>query len=101
MGVAVVVVGQPGQSAVKALAAIGPAAVEPTIIALGHEEAVIRARAAEALGQLKDRRALSGLIAGLTDENESVRREAVVALERITGEKHGEDATQWEDLVPR
>lgn len=95
------VVGQPGKSAVRALIKIGEAAVEPTIVGLKNDKPLVRERAAEALGELKDKRALAPLVDGLSDTDQSVRAAIVKALEAITGEKHGEDAAEWRTVLQK
>lgn len=60
----------------------GSTTVEP-LTALKDDNARVRTRAAEALGQIKDTRAIEPLIAALKDENADVRREAAEALGRM------------------
>jgi hypothetical protein len=74
--------------AVEVLATLGQPAIASMIIALKDSNAVIRARAAIALGKLGDARAISPLISALkdnTDENTWVRLRAAWALGQIKG----------------
>jgi len=72
------------QSCVEALAQIGEASVEPLIGALRDPAAEIRQRAAEALGQIGDRRALDGLVAVVqADPEYGVRTVAATALGQL------------------
>ena len=65
----------------KALVKIGKPAVEPLIVALTDEDVGVRVMAAEALGQIRDLRAVEPLIDVLRNEkNECVRKEAARAL---------------------
>jgi HEAT repeat protein len=67
----------------KALVEIGEPAVEPLIIALNDEKIIARCRAAKALGEIGDPRAVDPLISNLNVENDNVRHTAVVALGMI------------------
>jgi HEAT repeat protein len=49
----------------------------------------------EALGKLKDRRAVAELIPFLQDGDAQVRGRAAAALSAITGQSFGEDAERW------
>jgi len=61
--------------AVEALRRIGEPAVGPLIESLKDRDEDIRGGAANALGEIGDRRAVEPLIQALKDENENVRRE--------------------------
>lgn len=71
--------------AARALAAIGPAAVETLAGGLGHADAQVRASAARALGEIGEgaRPAVPALIKCLKDEDLNVRSGAIASLERI------------------
>ena len=70
--------------AVGALEAIGKKAVEPLIAALKDKDRKFRRYVAEALGKIKDPRAVEPLIATLRRDKDSlVRRDAARALGRI------------------
>jgi len=71
----------------------------PLISALKDEDGDVREAAAEALGELKDPRAVEPLISVLKDEDGSVRWWAVKALNKITGEDFGEDEAKWRDWL--
>jgi HEAT repeat protein len=63
-----------------ALVSLGPAAVEPLLALLKHDDAAARALAAIGLGELGDQRAVEPLIAALDDEEQVVRTAATAAL---------------------
>jgi HEAT repeat protein len=68
-------------AAIEALVKIGPAAVEPLINALRNTSPFLRSAAAEALGGIKDPRAVEPLIRSvLSDSYEYARAEAAWAL---------------------
>jgi HEAT repeat protein len=69
--------------AIRALEKAGPSAVEPLIAALQYMISIVRAGAAEALGEIKNTRAVEPLIAALQDENSDVRSWAAKALGEI------------------
>lgn len=69
-----------GYGAMKALIAIGPAAVPPLIVTLEDEDSTVRWMSAKALGLIGDESAVVHLIAALKDTGYSVRREAATAL---------------------
>jgi HEAT repeat protein len=71
------------QGAVEALVQIGEPAVEPLIAVLQGDDWMARRRAAWALGQIGDTRAMKPLIEALQDQTRFVRQEAAEALERI------------------
>ena len=55
----------------------------------------VRRSAAEALGEVGDKRAVEPLIEALQDKDRRVRNAAVWALEEITGEDFGTDYRKW------
>lgn len=67
----------------SALVKIGPPSVEPLISVLNDESWCIRSTAVDALGRLKDTRAIHPLISAMKDENLTVRREAADAINKI------------------
>lgn len=67
----------------KALAEIGKPAVEMLIKALNNQNWHIRWQAAETLGEIGDSIAVEPLIMTLTDENNGVRSNAMIALVKI------------------
>jgi len=82
------------QEAKFALAKIGYPAVKPLIKALlADENPVVRWRAAEALGDIEDRRAIKPLIRALYDEDSAVQWRAIEALVEI-GEPAMKSLTQ-------
>jgi hypothetical protein len=68
------------QNAVDALVAIGPPAVDPLIAALKDADRNVRRLAAEALGRIKDPRAVVPLEGTQRDPDPSVRWNAIVAI---------------------
>lgn len=83
----------PGEEAAIALAAMGQAAVEPLVAALGHANASVRRNAAWAIGEVSGgttaRReiAVQPLRSALQDSDEWVRMAAVRALGEIQDER--------------
>jgi HEAT repeat protein len=69
--------------AVGALKKIGSPAIEPLIQLLNNENDVLRRRAVQTLGLIKDVRAIEPLIQSLMDDDAGVRICAVGALENI------------------
>jgi HEAT repeat protein len=67
----------------------GPREVEPLIEVLDDTNAGVRAQAARALGEIGDRRAVSGLLAAMGDRFAEVRNAAAAAL-AVLGEPLGE-----------
>jgi HEAT repeat protein len=70
----------------EALAAVGEPAVEPLIALLKDDNPLARSFAAQGLGRLRDKRAMSGLKAALDDRDPRVREsaaEAIRAIQRI------------------
>ncbi len=64
----------------EALQSIGPAAVPDLITALSNKNIVVRRKAVQTLGMIKDRRAIEPLIVILEDKDVTVRYWAVWAL---------------------
>ncbi|AKB78972.1 putative lyase [Methanosarcina horonobensis HB-1 = JCM 15518] len=69
------------------LGLMGEPAVEPLIGVLGDNDPKVRARAAEALGRIGDKRAIGPLTETLNDEDERVRLFAKMGLEKIEAQK--------------
>jgi len=67
----------------------GPWTAAPLIERLQDEDPATRARAAVEAGEQGDRRAVPYLIDRLTDRERAVRMFAILALEKITGERRG------------
>ena len=74
-------------SAAEALIRIGEPAVEPLIEALKDEDEDARSFAADALGEIGDRRAVDALVKILKDGSAEVRESAACALGKIGDEK--------------
>ncbi|MBI3303281.1 MAG: HEAT repeat domain-containing protein [Deltaproteobacteria bacterium] len=70
-------------AAMDALVRIGPAAVGSLVAALRDRDENVRGRAAQALGRLRDTRAVDPLMAALKDKDWFVREAAAEALGRI------------------
>lgn len=81
-------------SAVNALMGMKYAALPSLIRALEHKEADVRDRAVDVLSRLCDEEATNALEKALKDCNVIVRRSAAKALERITGRKELQEATE-------
>jgi HEAT repeat protein len=73
----------PGQEAASALVAIGSRAFQPVLSALGSTIWIARRNAAWALGAFNDQRAVSALIAALSDREAGVREQVAWALGAI------------------
>jgi HEAT repeat protein len=71
------------KEAIKALTIIGQPAVEPLIKSLRDKNSIVRKNAAEALGELGDKRASDSLITALEDDDGTVRQYAAEALGKI------------------
>ncbi len=71
------------KSVIRALTNIGPAAVEPLMVALKHPYGGTRKHAAVILGAIKDARAVPALIAALSDREHENRKNVVNALAAI------------------
>jgi len=67
-------------AAAAALASIGPPAVGSLTAALADEDWVVRYRAAEALGKIRDARSVTALIRALADGRDHVRYMAAKGL---------------------
>lgn len=68
-----------------ALGRLGPTAVEGLIKALGSEHVEVRRRAAEALGEIGDPRAIPALTEAASDEDMSTHFSAMNALKKVGG----------------
>jgi HEAT repeat protein len=79
------------------LAAAGPKAVDPLLGMLKDADWQARWVAVQALGRLRDRRAIAPLIEALADPHFYVRKDAGEALEEIAGRRYGADAAQWRE----
>lgn len=75
------------QEASKALAAIGEAALLPLIEGLQDTNSIVCSGVIDALGQLRDPRAVDPLVSMLQDEDRQVRADAAEALGSI-GDQH-------------
>ncbi|MHB9023159.1 MAG: HEAT repeat domain-containing protein [Armatimonadota bacterium] len=86
------------QEAAWALGEIGDGqAVEPLLALLGTGTLQERTAAAEALGKLKDRRAVPALIIELDCLGNPARQTVLAALKAITGQHIGDDPAAWRD----
>ena len=81
--------------AAEALREIGEPAVEPLIQALADKNEDIRAGAAEALGNIRDKRAVEPLIQALADKKEHVRSAAARALGEMKWEPKNDALKAW------
>ena len=61
----------------------------------------VRKNAAEALGKIKDPRAVEPLITTLKDKDSEVRWHAAEALEKITKEHFGREVAKWEEWLKK
>jgi len=66
---------------------VGESNVEVIVKSLNDPSAEVRAQSAEALGRLRDNRAVEPLLATLNDKDERVREKAVVALGSFSDER--------------
>jgi len=73
--------------------------IEGIIATLEDKDGNVRSRAAYALRELKDSRAVELLIYALKDEDWYVRSAAAQALEKITGKNFGLDEAKWRDWL--
>jgi HEAT repeat protein len=73
----------PDREALTALVNIGKPAVQPLIAVVKDKNITVRKNAVEALGEIKDTRALDILIVSMKDENPDIRRNAAEALGKI------------------
>lgn len=79
------------------------AAIDPLLAAMrepegtrpGEDESKVRAQAALALSQYRERRVVQGLIGGLADTSLSVNRNSLAALRTLTGQDLGYDQRRW------
>src|SRR2546422_597903 len=71
------------EAARQAVVQVGADAVPALLEALRDDDWAVREQAAEALGSLKDERAIEPLIAALKDQDGAVRQAAVLALEKL------------------
>ena len=71
------------REAIKVLIIIGQPAVEPLIKALRDKNKIVRKNAAEALGEIGDKRASEPLVTALEDDDGTVRQYAAEALGKI------------------
>lgn len=93
-------------AAAYALGSIGDEeALDGLMEALTDGEWGVRWAAARGIGRISEgrmnRRAVSHLIDALLDENEPVRKEALSALKRITGQDFGTDHKRWSEWLRR
>jgi hypothetical protein len=83
----------------KAFVRIGEPAVDPLIFALNHKSWIVWDSTAEALGEIRDKRAVEPLIKALKDENWAVRVSVAKALYYIGDKRAIEPVVQsLEDL---
>ncbi|RMB62180.1 HEAT repeat domain-containing protein [Tessaracoccus antarcticus] len=75
-----------GDAVVAALEEVGPSAVAPLVARLGDPAALVRSRAAEALGLVGVADAAEHLAPLVHDDDPSVRFEAIVALGQLAGD---------------
>lgn len=73
----------PDREALTALVNIGKPAVQPLIAAVKDKDITVRKNAIEALGEIKDVRAVDTLIISLKDEDHDIRKNAAEALGKI------------------
>jgi len=89
-------------NAAYALGAIGdPSATDALIKALAHKETWVRMRSVTALRRINAKKALPALVDRVKDSNDLVRKDAVKALQQMTGKKIGEDYFKWKAAVVR
>lgn len=75
-----------------------PDAIDPLIAAINPDmeaEPVVRAQAAEALGQYHEFRVVEALIASLDDPNLAVNRATLASLRTLTGQDLGFERGEW------
>jgi HEAT repeat protein len=85
------------QAAGRTLVKFGAPVVEALIGVLKNETNSKRSTAAEALGKIKDSRAVKSLIDVLKDNDPECKRSTCQALREITNEFFGEDHAMWEE----
>lgn len=83
--------------AFEILGKIGAPAVEPLLDSLKEPRSRYRSLVVKTLGEIGDKRAVEVLIALLREDDRSIRTEAVGALEKMTGEKLGDDPAKWDE----
>lgn len=66
-----------------------------------EEKAVLRADAAQGLGNYRERPAIRGLLRGLTDEQFNVSYCARQSLRKLTGEDFGYDQQLWQEWLSK
>ncbi len=82
--------------AVKALAKrTEPRALDLLVAALRSEKGLLRRVLVDSLGERGDRRAVPALLEALADQDTEVRRRAVRALEKLSGEGFGPEPAKW------
>ncbi|MGH9579498.1 MAG: hypothetical protein ACRD2R_00780, partial [Terriglobales bacterium] len=82
------------QTGFDVLTGIGAPAVEPMLILLKQERLRYRNLLIDSLGEIGDQRAIEQLVSEL---DKSASRNATQALEKITGEKFGQDKSKWRE----
>jgi len=82
-------------------AANGPDRVAPLVRDLRHRKAAVRARAADALGELGVEEAIEPLTVAACDPRSDVRRAVLVALWRLSPDVFAETAVRLVSAVPR
>ena len=75
--------------------ALGALTVEPLIAALKDTDEEVRRAAAEALGKIKDRRAVEPLSAAFKDTDKDVRQAAAVSLDRLGWKPEQDEIAGW------
>ena len=75
---------------------LGRNRLEPLIITLNDQNPTIRYRAADALGEIKDFRAVEPLISAMKNNPGSPSEEAARASSKITGEHFGNRPEEWQ-----
>ena len=73
----------PGTEAARALSRICTSAIEPLLAALKSSEAPVRKNAADALGGIRDAKAVAHIVPLLKDEDKEVRAQAARSLGRL------------------
>ena len=88
-------------NAVTALTRQGQSATPFLVTALKDRDSIVRRRAAQALGQLRDARAAEPLIAALKDRDSNVRQGAAQALKQLNWKPLGRELTAWYLMIRR
>ena len=81
--------------------ALGALTVEPLIAALKDTDEEVRRAAAEALGKIKDRRAVEPLSAAFKDTDKDVRQAAAVSLDRLGWKPEQDEIAGWYWMAKR